>query len=339
VTAKETDSVWEEHMREEAAAWLTRLRGAPTAEDQIAFEEWYSADPGHAAAYDAVLETWSLVGQAARPNRSTVRPRRRRHYGLAAVAATIVIAFLAYAAFAGDSMSRGSDRAVELASRTGEIRPLQLADGSRVILDTATLLQTDYSADVRRITLLQGRARFLVARDKGRPFIVATTAGLVVAHGAVFDVALVGPRTTVSPIEGSLEVRPVATADPRRPSRSTRLVPGQRAVLVDGEIDKEPVQSVRPGADWPNGMLSFEDAPLDQVVAAANRYSAVQIVLADPTVVSLRFTGTFKATDTEQLANLLAAMFSLDLTRGNDRMFVLRSSPAPDNRGRKKIPG
>jgi transmembrane sensor len=86
-------------------------------------------------------------------------------------------------------------------------------------------------------------------------------------------------------------------------------------------------------------MLSFEDAPLDQVVAAANRYSAVQIVLADPTVVSLRFTGTFKATDTEQLANLLAAMFSLDLTRGNDRMFVLRSSPAPDNRGRKKIPG
>jgi ferric-dicitrate binding protein FerR (iron transport regulator) len=52
---------------------------------------------------------------------------------------------------------------MEFASGGGEIRTLDLADGSRITLDAATLLQTAYSTDERRIVPLRGRARFAVA--------------------------------------------------------------------------------------------------------------------------------------------------------------------------------
>jgi transmembrane sensor len=329
-------------MREEAAAWLARLRGTPTPAEQAAFEEWYSADAHHAAAYDAVLETWSLVGRVAdsRERRggspSAARHPRRRLYVLGAAAATIAILCLAFAAFADGLMPRGADRAVEFASRAGEIRTIQLADGSKVILDAATLLETDYSTNERRTRLLKGRARFFVARKQTRPFIVATNAGQVIAHGTVFDVALTGPTTTVSLIEGSVEVRPAANDNGRAPSPSVRLAPGQQVVLDDGKIAAEPAEAARPGFDWPNSMLSFENAPLGEIVAAANRSGTGRIALASPSLANLRFTGTFKATNTQQLANLLAGMFGLDLRRSNDRTLVLLS---PADTDAKKIPG
>ena len=64
----------DEVLRDEAAAWLARLRGASTAQDHAAFEAWYDADPDHAAAYEAVLESWDVSGRAGATPVGQARP-------------------------------------------------------------------------------------------------------------------------------------------------------------------------------------------------------------------------------------------------------------------------
>ena len=59
-------------------------------------------------------------------------------------------------------------------------------------------------------------------------------------------------------------------------------------------------------------MLSFDADRLDDAIAQANRYSAVKVSLADPTLDALRITGAYHVRDARAFADALAA--SLDLT-------------------------
>src|SRR3546814_5749054 len=71
----------------------------------------------------------------------------------------------------------------ELASKIGEIRTVALEDGSRVTLDTDTILHIAYSPTERGLKLERGRARFDVSYDASRPFVVFAGGGSITAHG------------------------------------------------------------------------------------------------------------------------------------------------------------
>lgn len=313
-------------MRAEAIAWLSRLRSLDSSDHHEAFEAWYASDPRHADIYDDVLDNWDSTAFAAHtpageaPGRRNTRPdaRRRSRIAFAAVAAVVLVLL------SGIGLQRlgvlGSSPAdpAEIASRIGEIRTVTLSDGSRVTLDTASVLAVAYTAGERRITLEQGRARFDVSHDSGRPFVVRAGDGKIIAHGTLFDVDFQGRRVTVSLLQGSVEVRSAATGQAGGVAMGRLLQPGQRLALEQGTSPSLPVPLRASETRWPSGMLSFEGAPLAEVVAAANRYNAVHIILADPALGALQFTGTFSATDVHGLARMLAATFNLVLSR-NDR--------------------
>jgi transmembrane sensor len=313
--------------RAEAAAWLARLRGTSTAEDHAAFEEWYDADPRHAAAYEAILESWETAGLARTTpigiGRSGLAPAgaRRWRYAMAAIAATIVIVVLAFGANGAGIIGPKTNRPIEFASGADEVRTVDLADGSRVTLGGNSLLRSAFVAGERRVWLSQGRARFAVAHDAARPFIVETPAGLIIAHGTVFDVTITGARVAVSLLQGSVEVRPAVSSSRAVPITPAMLSPGQRTVMVAGEPPSPPTSTKNSVAESQDGMLSFENAPLGDVVAAVNRKAARQIVLSDPALAELRFTGTFHAAATDELAAMLAAMFDLRLS--HDRGVII----------------
>ena len=74
-------------------------------------------------------------------------------------------------------------------------------------------------------------------------------------------------------------------------------------------------------------MLQFDDTPLAEAVAAANRHSRTQIILADAAIGELKITGAFRVGDAGALAESLAAAFSLHLERGSDGTLVLHAAP------------
>ncbi len=329
-----------EKMREEAAAWLARINGPDGEACRREFEAWFNADPGHAAAFEAVLESWEqsepLVARTpAVQKRAKAKARKkgfRMPLGIAAAlgAGLLALAGLSIHHVIGSMSKRNDDR--ELISRLGEIRTLTLDDGSKMTLDTASMAKVAFTDGERRVVLEKGRARFEVAHDAARLFVVQAGDRLVVAHGTIFDVALGARAIAVTLLRGSVEVK--RTADRGAPAHTGQmLIPGQSLALPVGKAQAVPPVEPKPfparsGEDsWPSGMLGFDSRPLSEVIAMANRYNEHHLVLAEPKLGELLFTGTVAARDAAGLADMLSGSLHLAVSGDRQGNFILSRSP------------
>ena len=315
-------------IRREAADWLARMGAGPDAENQAAFQRWYEADPRHADAYDRMAAIWSGASRISRAPKAMLVDKKpvplfRRPFGFALAASFVVAIALATMVLLGSPWRGGSkgpsEQAMALASTVGEVRQVDLPDGSRVILDSDSRVDVRLSSTERRLTLREGRARFIVAHET-RPFIVSAASNEVVATGTIFDVSLFQGQLAVVLIEGSVEVRRPGGA----PDRGTqRLSAGQKLVAGgDAPAVRQPV--IQGETRWPSRMLEFEDTPLREAVALVNRYSRTQLRLGDERIGNLRVSGAYRAGDVEGFARSLVAAFGLRLeTRPNGNLLLV----------------
>src|SRR3546814_12332562 len=73
-------------------------------------------------------------------------------------------------------------------SSTCALPIFELADGSKVTLNTATEIRVDYRARERIVRLVRGQALFDVAHAPERPFLVLVAARTVHALRTIFEV-------------------------------------------------------------------------------------------------------------------------------------------------------
>jgi transmembrane sensor len=80
---------------------------------------------------------------------------------------------------------------------------------------------------------------------------------------------------------------------------------------------------------WRNPRIEFSDTPLNEVVAAINRYAAerggVQFTIQDPSLGSKRLSGIFRVDDTSAFVGILEKGFGIDVERVGERVIVLRN--------------
>ncbi|MEA3177119.1 MAG: transrane sensor [Gammaproteobacteria bacterium] len=209
------------------------------------------------------------------------------------------------------------------ATGVGETRPLVLDDGSRILLDTQSRLRVVFTAGARDIELLEGQAHFEVAKDTQRPFRVRTGSAEVVAVGTRFDVATLPARTTVTLIEGRVNVRTLPSAAHAEPQVAA-MVPGQQlGITSDGQLLDQQVVKIENVTAWQRGTIVLDDVPLPDALAAMNRYSATQIVIPAPWLQSRRVSGVFRVGDVETEALALQRYFGLRETSHSEREIVL----------------
>ena len=101
-------------------------------------------------------------------------------------------------------------------SKTGEVRTLLLADGSQVILNTASAIDIQFSNTERRIVLRHGDIMVETAKaqttdnipaiNDSRPFIVETAHGDIQALGTRFSVRELDDKTQVNVYQHSVRV-------------------------------------------------------------------------------------------------------------------------------------
>jgi transmembrane sensor len=320
-----------EALRETAAEWVIRMRGPDAERARPAFEAWLAEHPDHKRMYDRVAVSWEQsrlvahtpAGQAWEGLPPRARPARRTWaYAVAAGIAALVMVGLLLAQRA--PVAGPGAPAQEIASQVG-IRQVRLGDGTVVTLDAETRLALRFSAGERRIVLEAGRARFAVAHDTSRRFIVAAGGREVVATGTVFDVSLARGEVAVALLEGGVDVRDVTSG--ARPV--VRLAPGQGLQIAGGRTPPVPRPVTAAERQWPSGMLEFDGTPLREVLAIANRYSRRPIELGDASLGELRVTGGYRLGDPARLARTLAAALNLAVEEetGGRLVLVRRHDP------------
>ena len=307
-------------IRREAADWVAQRKGNPQPAAEEAFQRWYRESDRQAEAYDRMAAIWDAAGRTSAPaDREPLNDNARSVTGRVAIAASLLGILVAGALVLAAGRGASTEpRPLLLASAIGEVVPYRLADGSEVVLDTASRLEVRYSPTRRRLVLLSGRARFAVA-DDARPFAVAVAGHEVVATGTTFEVSLIGAEPAVRLIEGSLEIRGVGW---RSGARQARLNAGDDVVLVRSG---PPRRSKARSSDsaWTRHMLEFDATPLGEAIALANRYSTTQIRLADSEMALRRVSGAYRVGDAAAFARSIAVAFGLQANAQPDGAIVL----------------
>jgi transmembrane sensor len=225
------------------------------------------------------------------------------------------------------------------ATAVGEQRSVSLPDHSLIKLNTNTEVHVRYTADTRQLEMLRGEANFQVAKDHARVFTVNVHGYEFKAVGTAFDIRdrAQGVRLTVT--EGRVRVHrpPPLGETPALPSPTAPAFekPGDVEIGAGKEIvvgrTPEPERSLGPEqirsvTAWQRGMLSFDGAPLSEVVGEFARYSTKQFVLGDPEIGKVRVSGYFRVGDIDALSAALISNFGIDVTESNNQILLAAHS-------------
>jgi len=209
----------------------------------------------------------------------------------------------------------------------GDYRRLPLSDGSTLELNTATEVRYRLSERVRLLDLKTGEARFRVAHDPQRPFVVFAADTVVRAVGTEFTVRIrdngnvdvvvaegvvaVSHRARESAIHELLYGRKV-------PLESGTRVPEKTMVTDDGgrfaavEMTRAKVET---HDAWRNNMLIFDETPLREIVEEFNRYNRHKLEIVDPAIGSVSIGGRYRPRDVEGFLRNLRAVVKIRVVK------------------------
>jgi transmembrane sensor len=208
----------------------------------------------------------------------------------------------------------------------GQQRQLHLPDGSMLELNTQSAVQVQFSPTFRDVYLLGGEALFDVHHNAAVPFRVHVGATVIQDVGTQFSVRRAEGLTTVSVLEGSVQVSAdhsspatpvtggsalaptvvVASRDYQRLTPDTTLAAGEQMhIVADGTLIQRQRVDVGQATAWRQGRLVFSEATLEEIVSEFNRYNVRQIILVGDAHRTRRYSGVFDAADPQSFLEYL----------------------------------
>lgn len=323
--------------RTDAHRWVMLMLDEPDVyAQQVA--DWIERKPARRDVYVGLLKNVDSAARAsALMSLSKVQGRRPgpvyRWWNASPMLAALsaLVAACAFAWLASNALGLGTAQIIARASartfttEVGEVRTEHLEDGSSIVLDTDSEARVDFTAQHRAIKILRGRARITVAQDTDRPLKVSAGAVSIEPSGRIFDVSLIGATgntVSVAAIEGGLDLR---TGKQTSPNGQLLPVRAGQAVVVDGIGETKPAIAIARASDqqWVTGVRSFDDAPISEVIAEANRYSNVKLELADPSLGSRRIFADIEIRDIKKVASALAGFLHLEVDDSRHGILIL----------------
>jgi len=243
---------------------------------------WYRGTPvSPPPAVDTLIRRAQL--RQAQSERGMTRGRGRRAVQwLAGVAAVLLIGANAVVLHLGTRRIRSTDAALLAAVQftSGDSRlPIALNDGTRIRLGPHSQLRVDSARGVRRVWL-DGRADFLVAADRHRPFVVRTGAGEVRDLDTHFVVRATQREMHVAVFQGT-----VILARTTGPQADIALAAGELGWLAQDGSPRVLDRRVPHSSDeWLAAALVFEGETVAQVAQEVQAQYHVAVRVLDPVV-------------------------------------------------------
>jgi transmembrane sensor len=316
-----------EQVLREASDWFARLDGGDaTAEEHLRLADWLAARPENRRAYDFVSDTWCIATDAyelpiTKPRKVSQLPIRR---GLAwggglALAAAIV-------AVVGLGLRAQQPWAAQYRTAIGEIRTVPLSDGTTLALNGATAVNVKFTHGQREVELTGGEVFVTVGKDPARPFRLHAGGRVIEDIGTAFDVDMKGQDVDVSVGEGTVMV----SVPPEAPAAGRVVLnKGQTVTYAADRILSAPraIASQQVGT-WRVGILSYDQMPLEWLVADLNRRFDDSIAVPDPALASMPVTLTLKLHDRDTTVGTLEKLLPVHAEAGTGGTVVLvRANP------------
>jgi transmembrane sensor len=309
---------------QEASDWVQRLNESNERSSADQWLEWCELDPLNMAAFEEMQRVWDAFPVARdKPLRSPRATDRFKHPGrLILLAASIVLGVGAIGWF----ISRPEIQVA--ATSIGEMRHLNLSDGSHIDLAPDSRVRMRLTLARRDVQLERGQAFFAVAHSSLRPFVVHVANLTVTTAGTAFDVRT-GPSDTVVMVsEGRVSVAPFAAkmaSDSGVGSETVRAGVGQQVTFSKSaqRLSVAGIDSNGAGS-WRSGTLQFVSEPLEDVVSAVNRYSSRHVVIS-PAYLQTRFTGTLSPRNIRDWLSALEQIYDVKVVDQGSNGILIRS--------------
>jgi transmembrane sensor len=327
----------------EAADWFVRIHAEEvTTQDLGAWQLWLAQAPENRRAFQNIEDLWRDAGEV--QTRSWPLPKELSddHYRgqqpvedwltrkraarvmhswrrpLAIAATVAVLAISAGLVFWLQAELRPVPDVASLATTRAEERQVSLSDGSRLTLGAQSKVDIDLSRTARNVSIDSGEAFFKVAREQ-RPFVVHAGQGTITAIGTAFNVRHLDGRIVVTVAEGRVKVDA---------GRDVAYVSAGEQLAYGAAARAQTVRSVDPAVatSWRDGKLKYLNEPLRFVIADVNRYASKRVVIADPAVGDLLYTGTILPDELEDWLTSIREAFPVDV-REEPETAVLSSVP------------
>ncbi|MBE8590090.1 FecR domain-containing protein [Pseudomonas sp. MAFF 301449] len=308
-------------VREQAADWFAqRDEMAHSLITRQRFEQWRATDPRHASAYAELETMWEnrafeqalkdlAVDLELPPPPLTAKPPRMR---LMAAAAAVLLA-LGVGWMADVPMRLQADHMTDVA----QLERFDLEDGSHIVLGSHSAISTAFDGAHRRIKLLRGELYVEAAHDASRPLSIETAEASVTVVGTQFSVSQRGSGVTVAVRQGQVRFT-------NRKGEQSLLQAGNWQQLRDGQLQPLSLEGSERQMAWINGRLSFQNAPLAQVLEEIRRYYPAPILLFNDAAAGERVSGNYRLDDPLAIVTALSKVTSTQVQRLPGGILVIR---------------
>ena len=299
-----------------AINWLVKTQsGAADPQIHAACQQWRAAHVSHEAAWQALQVTESTFRQASalsgRVALDTLsgsgRLRSRRQ-------ALKVLGLGVLGAGAGGLVWQQQPWrtfGADYATAVGERRVFNLADGTRLQLNTDSAADVVFNEQQRLIVLRDGEVFIRTGNDPDasagrRPFWVHTREARLQAIGTAFDVRQESGRTRLMVEEGVVAIH--------LPAAQPVLVPAGKEYVIDGQSARLQTSSALHVSSWTSGALVAKNMRLEDLAAELSRYRQGWL-LCDSAVSDLRVSGVFQLEHIDQALQGLSQTLAVRIER------------------------
>jgi transmembrane sensor len=216
-----------------------------------------------------------------------------------AASITIVVSIASFLYF---SMFATSQEVAE--NPKGKKSVIFLEDGTKVWLNADSRLTylESFEGKTERIVTLEGEAFFDVAKDKAKPFIVKTAGIEIKVLGTEFNVkSFNGDRdvqTTL--VHGSVAIQSA------KAEKGIVLTENEQAVFnKDSNAFSVSHVEARGLTSWKDGVMSFENTPISEIMVELERWYGVELILDDSASLDCRFSATLRNEPISVMLDLL----------------------------------
>ena len=295
--------------------------GRPTVADTDMIRRWRAQSAAHEQAWTAACVEWRKLGAIARafdasqpaPTRAPAPVLRRRMFFGAAASAAGALGVVAVLRPPMGLWPSWSEWGADYRTGVGEQRELALDDATRLSLNTRTSVALQRGGERPRIELIAGEAALSVRAGRGSCEILAGQGRIDVPEGEVEVRRLDDGRTSVTCSAGHARLR--------HPGGSVDLRADQQVSYDDNAV--QPI--VRPGAAasaWRQGVVVFQDLPLDEVVDEINRYRPGRVVLMNAELARHRLSARFSIAALDEAIAHIERMYNAGVRRVGNVVFI-----------------